>query len=161
MEVSGEEELKNAVYRGEYDCGFVLPQSLDEAMADRDLTDSVTYIYSTATTKGMVAKESVYAVLFRFLSSELLKAESENGTLFEESSTEAAEAVLAANERYLGGDEIFTVNFVEAGNADAEKSADAAKAKKGKQRGHGCRCAWKLYFCGGTLLRQIPVWNRV
>ena len=88
VEVSGEEELKNAVYRGEYDCGFVLPQSLDEAMADRDLTDSVTYIYSTASTKGMVAKESVYAVLFRFLSSELLKAESENGTLFEESSTE-------------------------------------------------------------------------
>ena len=29
VEVSGEEELKNAVYRGEYDCGFVLPQDFE------------------------------------------------------------------------------------------------------------------------------------
>ncbi len=124
VEVSGEEELKDAVYRGEYDCGFILPERLDAAMAERDLKDSVTYIYSTATTKGMVAKESVYAVLFRFLSSEILKEESENGTLFEESSTEAEEAVLEANEHYLGGDEIFTVNFVKTENGNTAESAE-------------------------------------
>ena len=167
VEASGEEELKDAVYRGEYDCGFLLPQSLDEAMTDRDLRDSVTYIYSTVTTKGMVAKESVYAVLFRFLSSELLKTESENGTLFEESSTGAAEAVLAANERYLGGDEIFTVNFVDAGDADPAESVDAAGKESGVDTAAGVlgSCVFAAALCCGryrfgteyeTIGRKLP-----
>lgn len=126
--VSTEEELKRAVYRGEYDCGFILPEDLDDAMAEEQLKDSVTYVYSTATTKGSVAKESVYAVLFRYLSAGILKEQAENGELFAEQSTGAAEAVLAANEYYLGGDEIFTVNFVEAERAEMAENAGTAES---------------------------------
>ena len=36
-----------------------------------------------------------------------------------------------------------------------------SKKRERKRRGYGGRCAWKLHFCGGTSLRQIPVWNRV
>lgn len=128
---SAEDELKRAVYRGEYDCGFILPKELDEAMAEEQLKDSVTYVYSTATTKGSVAKESVYAVLFRYLSAEILKEQAENGDLFAGQSTGAAEAVLAANEYYLGGDEIFTVNFVEEKRAETAESGSKPVEKTG------------------------------
>lgn len=131
VETSGAEELEQAVYRGEYDCGFVLPGALDNAVRDRDLDESIIYVYSTATTKGFVAKESVYAVLFQYLSEEILKQESESGFLFEEKSSEAAEAVLANNEKYLNSDEIFTVEFVEKDNTTGEREASAVKTVPG------------------------------
>lgn len=131
VEVSSEEELVQDVYRGIYDCGFVLTADLDEALESRDLTESITYIYATSTTKGFVAKESVYAVLFQYLSEEILIEKVEDGSLFEDtgedSSGEAVETVLEYNRNYLNSDEVFQVEFAgdkEDGSRKEEAMAD-------------------------------------
>lgn len=123
-EAKDETALREAVYQGKYDCGFLFSEDFDEALKKREIDDSITYVFSTSTTKGYVAKECVYAAVFRVLSEELLIEEVQNGGIFEETDENTIETVLSYNEKYRNSDEVFRVLFL------ADKTEESAEDKE-------------------------------
>lgn len=133
VEVSGEEELAQEVYRGTCDCGFLFDETLDDALKSQDLSRSIAYFCSTSTTKGLVAKESVYAALFRCFSEEILKKEAD--MLFEEAKDDSdgklVGTVLEYNRNYLSSDEVFRVEFSRGREEESSEGRDAADIQYG------------------------------
>lgn len=108
------EELEQAVEAGELECGFVFAEDFEKQYEKGSFADSITYVYTPFTTKGLAVKETVYGVVLELYGERLLQQNQE--TIVGQSSEEASTMLAERYEYYLNSDAIFhtEVIYVEA-----------------------------------------------
>lgn len=108
------EELGQAVEAGELECGFVFVEDFEKRYEEGSFTNSITYVYTPFTTKGLAVKETVYGVVLELYGEKLLQQNEE--TIVGQSSEEISAMLAERYEYYLNSDVIFhtEVIYVEA-----------------------------------------------
>ena len=111
------EELEQVVEAGELECGFVFDKEFTKQYEEGSFTDSITYVYTPFTTKGLAVKETVYGAVLELYGERLLQKNQE--TIVGQSSEEASTMLAERYEYYLNSDAIFhtEVIYVEADGA--------------------------------------------
>lgn len=111
------EELEQAVEAGELECGFVFAEDFTKQYEEGSFTDSITYVYTSFTTKGLAVKETVYGAVLELYAEKLLQQNEE--TIVGQSSEEISAMLAERYEYYLNSDAIFhtEVIYVEADGA--------------------------------------------
>ena len=122
----GEEELYRDVTAGKAECGFLFPADFERKIKRGSLKESVVYIYTPLTAKGEVAGETVYAVLLRIYSDEILK-NSEKEWYGDADADRTAE-LLRWNRFYQEGNQVFRLE-TEAVDAGAGKTSQEAQSQ--------------------------------
>lgn len=124
----GTEELEQAVEAGGLECGFVFAEDFEEQYEKGSFEDSITYVYTPFTTKGMAVKETVYGTVLELYGEKLLQQNQE--TIVGQSSEEASTMLAERYEYYLNSDAIFhtEVIYVE---TDAGMGSDLRRAEPG------------------------------
>ena len=105
------DELKSDILSGKTECGFIFADDFDEMVEKRKLKKTVTYISSIYTTKGEIAKETVYGAFLDNYSEYILEDEYEK--IFGEKNDEVMSELLELNALYKESSSIFTVDFEE------------------------------------------------
>lgn len=111
------EELEQAVEAGELECGFVFTEDFTKRYEEGSFTDSITYVYTPFTTKGMAVRETIYGTVLELYGERLLQQNQE--TIVGQSSEEISAMLADRYEYYLNSDAIFhtEVIYVEADGA--------------------------------------------
>ncbi len=122
----GTEELEQAVEAGELECGFVFDKEFAKQYEEGSFTDSITYVYTPFTTKGMAVRETVYGTVLELYGEKLLQQNQE--TIVGQSSEEISAMLADRYEYYLNSDAIFhtEVIYVE---TDAGMGSDLRRAE--------------------------------
>lgn len=122
----GAEELEQAVEAGELECGFVFDKEFAKQYEEGSFTDSITYVYTPFTTKGMAVRETVYGTVLELYGEKLLQQNQE--TIVGQSSEEISAMLADRYEYYLNSDAIFhtEVIYVE---TDAGMESDLRRAE--------------------------------
>lgn len=130
----GTEELEQAVEAGELECGFVFDKEFAKQYEEGSFTDSITYVYTPFTTKGMVVRETVYGTVLELYGEKLLQQNQE--TIVGQSSEEISAMLADRYEYYLNSDAIFhtEVIYVE---TDAGMESDLRRAEPGSDGQNG------------------------
>lgn len=130
----GTEELEQAVEAGELECGFVFDKEFAKQYEEGSFTDSITYVYTPFTTKGMAVRETVYGTVLELYGEKLLQQNQE--TIVGQSSEEISAMLADRYEYYLNSDAIFhtEVIYVE---TDAGMESDLRKAEPGSDGQNG------------------------
>lgn len=130
----GTEELEQAVEAGELECGFVFDKEFAKQYEEGSFTDSITYVYTPFTTKGMAVRETVYGTVLELYGEKLLQQNQE--TIVGQSSEEASTMLAERYEYYLNSDAIFhtEVIYVE---TDAGMESDLRRAGPGSDGQNG------------------------
>lgn len=130
----GTEELEQAVEAGELECGFVFDKEFAKQYEEGSFTDSITYVYTPFTTKGMAVRETVYGTVLELYGEKLLQQNQE--TIVGQSSEEASTMLADRYEYYLNSDAIFhtEVIYVE---TDAGMESDLRRAEPGSDGQNG------------------------
>lgn len=130
----GTEELEQAVEAGGLECGFVFAEDFEEQYEKGSFEDSITYVYTPFTTKGMAVKETVYGTVLELYGEKLLQQNQE--TIVGQSSEEASTMLAERYEYYLNSDAIFhtEVIYVE---TDAGMGSDLRRAESGSDGQNG------------------------
>lgn len=130
----GTEELEQAVEAGGLECGFVFAEDFEEQYEKGSFEDSITYVYTPFTTKGMAVKETVYGTVLELYGEKLLQQNQE--TIVGQSSEEASTMLAERYEYYLNSDAIFhtEVIYVE---TDAGMGSDLRRAEPGSDGQNG------------------------
>lgn len=117
-----ENKMQEAVIRGELESGFVFKKGCAKELEQGKRKNLITLITTPLTTKGAVAKETVFAAFLERYSEEILLAQEEQ--VFGRKSEEISKALLEKNQEYLNSDELFRIDFEEV----------ATKAKESEKR---------------------------
>ncbi len=130
----GTEELEQAVEVGELECGFVFDKEFAKQYEEGSFTDSITYVYTPFTTKGMAVRETVYGTVLELYGEKLLQQNQE--TIVGQSSEEISAMLADRYEYYLNSDAIFhtEVIYVE---TDAGMESDLRRAESGSDGQNG------------------------
>ena len=130
----GMEELEQAVEAGELECGFVFDKEFAKQYEEGSFTDSITYVYTPFTTKGMAVRETVYGTVLELYGEKLLQQNQE--TIVGQSSEEISAMLADRYEYYLNSDAIFhtEVIYVE---TDAGMESDLRRAESGSDGQNG------------------------
>ena len=130
----GTEELEQAVEAGELECGFVFDKEFAKQYEEGSFTDSITYVYTPFTTKGMAVRETVYGTVLELYGEKLLQQNQE--TIVGQSSEEISAMLADQYEYYLNSDAIFhtEVIYVE---TDAGMESDLRRAESGSDGQNG------------------------
>lgn len=130
----GAEELEQAVEAGELECGFVFDKEFAKQYEEGSFTDSITYVYTPFTTKGMAVRETVYGTVLELYGEKLLQQNQE--TIVGQSSEEISAMLADRYEYYLNSDAIFhtEVIYVE---TDAGMESDLRRAESGSDGQNG------------------------
>lgn len=130
----GAEELEQAVEAGELECGFVFDKEFAKQYEEGSFTDSITYVYTPFTTKGMAVRETVYGTVLELYGEKLLQQNQE--TIVGQSSEEISAMLADRYEYYLNSDAIFhtEVIYVE---TDARMESDLRRAEPGSDGQNG------------------------
>lgn len=128
------EQLEEAVRSGELECGFVFAEDFEKQYEKGSFEDSITYVYTPFTTKGMAVKETVYGTVLELYGEKLLQQNQE--TIVGQSSEEASTMLAERYEYYLNSDAIFhtEVIYVE---TDAGMESDLRRAEPGSDGQNG------------------------
>lgn len=128
------EELEQAVEAGELECGFVFDKEFAKQYEEGSFTDSITYVYTPFTTKGMAVRETVYGTVLELYGEKLLQQNQE--TIVGQSSEEISAMLADRYEYYLNSDAIFhtEVIYVE---TDAGMESDLKRAEPGSDGQNG------------------------
>lgn len=102
------EALQEDVIAGKLECGFYFSNNFEKKFEHEKLKNSVSYLCTPLTTKGEVARETFYAALFEVYGAQMLSARTEQ--LFGDNAAAAGDVLLANNEKYSKGNEVFQVN---------------------------------------------------
>lgn len=106
-----ENKMQEAVIRGEVESGFVFKKGFEKDLQQGKKKNLITLITTPLTTKGAVAKETVFAAFLERYSEEILIEQEEQ--VFGRKSEEISKALLEKNQEYLNSDELFRVDFEE------------------------------------------------
>lgn len=130
----GTEELEQAVEAGELECGFVFAEDFEKQYEKGSFADSITYVYTPFTTKGMAVRETIYGTVLELYGERLLQQNQE--TIVGQSSEEASTMLAERYEYYLNSDAIFhtEVIYVE---TDAGMGSDLRRAEPGSDGQNG------------------------
>ena len=130
----GTEELEQAVEAGELECGFVFDKEFAKQYEEGSFADSITYVYTPFTTKGMAVRETVYGTVLELYGEKLLQQNQE--TIVGQSSEEISAMLADRYEYYLNSDAIFhtEVIYVE---TDAGMESDLRRAEPGSDGQNG------------------------
>lgn len=128
------EELEQAVEAGELECGFVFDKEFAKQYEEGSFTDSITYVYTPFTTKGMAVRETVYGTVLELYGEKLLQQNQE--TIVGQSSEEISAMLADRYEYYLNSDAIFhtEVIYVE---TDAGMESDLKRTEPGSDGQNG------------------------
>lgn len=107
------DSLKTDVLSGKIECGFIFSDDFDKLMERGKLKDTVKYIYSPYTTKGIAIKETVSSAILEEYSDEILKKQYSKmfGSQDPELKSEILSKLYEQNHYYLDGNDIFEVDF--------------------------------------------------
>lgn len=126
------EELEQAVEAGELECGFVFAEDFAKQYEEGSFTDSITYVYTPFTTKGLAVKETVYGAVLELYGEKLLQQNEE--TIVGQSSEEASTMLAERYKYYLNSDAVFHTEVIY-----VEADAGAESGLKGAESGLRCR----------------------
>ncbi|PWT26355.1 hypothetical protein [Butyrivibrio fibrisolvens] len=101
--------LIDEVTRGSAECGFVLSEDFDERIALCDTSDLIEYVSSNYTTKGEVARETVFAEFFEIYGKILI--DSESYEIFGRDDFEITAWLTDEYDRLLSGDDVFNADY--------------------------------------------------
>lgn len=119
---SDEEELKQKVVSGYAECGFVIDESLEEKIAGMQQNGTVTYYCSSLSTKGEIAKETLYSALLEIENEILLR---ENiSEIYRKADENTVLELLDRQREYLDSDRIFRLYEVTAGESGKEEEPE-------------------------------------
>lgn len=124
----GTEELEQAVEAGELECGFVFDKEFAKQYEEGSFTDSITYVYTPFTTKGMAVRETIYGTVLELYGEKLLQQNQE--TIVGQSSEEASTMLAERYEYYLNSDAIFHTEVIHV-ETDAGMGSDLRRAEPG------------------------------
>lgn len=130
----GTEELEQAVEAGGLECGFVFAEDFEEQYEKGSFEDSITYVYTPFTTKGMAVKETVYGTVLELYGEKLLQQNQE--TIVGQSSEEASTMLAERYEYYLNSDAIFHTEVIYV-KTDAGMGSDLRRAESGSDGQNG------------------------
>lgn len=122
------EELEQAVEAGELECGFVFDKEFAKQYEEGSFTDSITYVYTPFTTKGMAVRETVYGTVLELYGEKLLQQNQE--TIVGQSSEEISAMLADRYEYYLNSDAIFHTEVIHV-ETDAGMGSDLRRAEPG------------------------------
>ena len=124
----GAEELEQAVEAGELECGFVFAEDFEKQYEKGSFADSITYVYTPFTTKGMAVRETIYGTVLELYGEKLLQQNQE--TIVGQSSEEASTMLAERYEYYLNSDAIFHTEVIHV-ETDAGMGSDLRRAEPG------------------------------
>ena len=122
------EELEQAVEAGELECGFVFAEDFEKQYEKGSFADSITYVYTPFTTKGMAVRETIYGTVLELYGEKLLQQNQE--TIVGQSSEEASTMLADRYEYYLNSDAIFHTEVIHV-ETDAGMGSDLRRAEPG------------------------------
>lgn len=102
------ESMEEDVISGIVECGFVFEKDFATDWQEDNYKDTITYICTPLTTKGYVAQETVFAVILREFSSDILQQSASE--IYSEPDTQTIQELQEKNEEYLSGSSIFRVD---------------------------------------------------
>ena len=115
-----EKEMQQAVIRGDLDSGFVLKSGMEQELKNGKKRKLILFVTTPLTTKGAVAKETLFAAFLERYSEEILLEQEVQ--VFGRESKKISEALLEKNQEYLDSDELFQIYFEEvSGNIKSEE----------------------------------------
>ena len=97
--------LEEDVISGIVECGFVFEKDFATDWQEDNYKDTITYICTPLTTKGYVAQETVFAVILREFSSDILQQSASE--IYSEPDTQTIQELQEKNEEYLSSSDIF------------------------------------------------------
>lgn len=121
-----EDEIKQAVIRGEVNYGFILSDDMIDRIASDDTDGSVGFVTTPFALYGEVVKES-FAQSFIAAASEYMII-NEAGNAFADADDELTDKLITANEEYLDSDLLFDVNIIGANSKGLNEGSTATKA---------------------------------
>jgi len=124
--VPSAEELEDQVLSGRADCGFEIGEDFENRVKSGNTDGIFDFVSSSLTTKGAIARETVYAVFFRSYSIQLLQDNQKK--IFGSDDEKVTDRIMDHYKSYLSGNRIFRVNF-----ETEESNAGNAQGKAGKQ----------------------------
>ena len=122
------EELEQAVEAGELECGFVFAEDFEKQYEKGSFADSITYVYTPFTTKGMAVRETIYGTVLELYGEKLLQQNQE--TIVGQSSEEASTMLAERYEYYLNSDAIFHTEVIHV-ETEAGMGSDLRRAEPG------------------------------
>lgn len=128
------EELEQAVEAGELECGFVFAEDFEKQYEKGSFADSITYVYTPFTTKGMAVRETIYGTVLELYGEKLLQQNQE--TIVGQSSEEASTMLAERYEYYLNSDAIFHTEVIHV-ETDAGMGSDLRRAESGSDGQNG------------------------
>lgn len=102
--------------------------------------DSITYVYTPFTTKGMAVRETIYGTVLELYGEKLLQQNQE--TIVGQSSEEASTMLAERYEYYLNSDAIFHTEVIHV-ETDAGMGSDLRRAEPGSDGQKGDATGWK------------------
>lgn len=120
------EEARRQVISGQAECAFELRPDFRERLREMDVKGLVTYYAASFTTKGEVAKETLYAALLPMESEIFLELAAP--VLYENADGELLSDLKERQQEYLEGTQIFTleeIGFLEDGEYEKEPLLEA------------------------------------
>ena len=108
-----EESLKKDVRSGDIECGFIFNEDFDRLVEKGRTRGRIGYVYSPYTTKGLVAKESLFAAFLKNYSNDILEEDYPKmfGNQDESLKEEIMELLRDRNAYYIDSNEIFEVEL--------------------------------------------------
>lgn len=103
------EKLIDEVTRGSAECGFIISQDFDQRIALRDTSKLIEYVESNYTTKGEVARETVFAEFFEIYGKILIDTSSYE--IFGRDDDEIRDWLNEEYDRLLAGDDVFNADY--------------------------------------------------
>ena len=103
--------LEKEVIAGHVDCGFVLDGRIDKVMDLNHMDGLADYISSTATLKGTVLQEKVFAAILQVVSARILEDLTRGKKVYEEESDELTAEVMDYYKYYLDGNETLQIDL--------------------------------------------------
>ncbi len=124
------EQMKVDVINGTYECGFSIVGDLKDKLVDLDQEGVITYFCSSFTTRGEVAKETVYLALLEIESEIYLQVKADE--LYETPDENLLKLLKERQEYYFESDELLSITsqVLGAGADDADGTDDADGADR-------------------------------
>lgn len=119
------EQMKLNVINGTYECGFAIDEDYQEKLLKLDQNDIITYYCSSFTTRGEVAKETLYLALLEIESEIFLQVSADQ--IFENATKELLELLKAQQEYYLNSDELLSISSEVVGKGNIAPQMNAQK----------------------------------
>lgn len=112
IEYQEEEALRQDMVSGRIECGFSFSEDFQELVQEGSFGNSVAYICTPFSSKGMVARETFYAAFFDVYSEKILiDSEAE---VYGRSDEKLTEALLEKRDGYLREGGLFRMDIIEA-----------------------------------------------